>query len=127
MSTTSKKAKISEESKKFTESLLTTDDEYRNLDKYLRASKDENNVRKRKLARDIASDGEKYLQEIEEKNKDRENKRMSMIESIYSNSQEKFIPLKELKQLPYEDVVDIHNKVNEWKKPWWRKVINVFR
>ena len=127
MSSTTKKAKISEESKAFSESLLSTDDEYRNLDKYLRANRHQLEVKKRRLAREVSFEGEQHLKEIEEKNREREQRRMQMVEFIYTNSKEKFITIKELKDMPFDDIVPIYDQVNEWLKPWWRKAINVFR
>jgi hypothetical protein len=127
MSSTTKKPPISKKSQEYADSLLTTDDEYRNLDRYLRANQEQLNIKKRRLAREIASEGEIHLREIEEKNRERETRRMQMVEFIYTNSKETFITLKELKDLPFDDVAPIYSKVKEWKKPWWQRAVNIFR
>jgi len=127
MSSRTKKAPIDPESTKRVKSELTTDDMYRELDSYLRARKQEDNIKKRRLADKIVNEGEQLMQEIQEKNIAVEEERLTMIEYIFTNSQEKFVELKELKQMEYGEVKKLHAKVTEWKKPAWRKFLNMFR
>ena len=127
MSTTSKKIPIDPKSKALVESQLTTDQEYRELDAYLRMIKEEDSIKKRRLSRDIEDVGEEMVAEIETKALEKEEKRIQMIEYIYDHSQEKFITLKEANKLAFEDITPIYENVVEWEKPWWRKLVNVFR
>lgn len=127
MSTRSKKAPVDSESKRLVDEQLSTDDAYRELDQYIRLVKEEENARKRGLVRETIDLGEELLEEIDEKNRLKEEKRLLMIEFIFENSKEEFITVKKSTNLPYEDIEPIYNQVAEWKKPWWRKVVNVFR
>lgn len=126
MSTTSKKPIIDPKSKEMLKQELTTADMYRELDQYLRLRKKEENIKKSRMINKIIDDGENLVREIEEKNTVHEKKRIQMIEYIYFHSKEKFITIKELKDLPYEDVQNIYKTVIEWEKPWWKKLISVF-
>lgn len=127
MSTTSKKVPISPKSKRLADEELTTADTYRELDQYIRLIKEEENVRKRGLVRETIELGEELIEEIDEKRKVKEEKRLLMVEYIYKISKEEFITVKESTKLPYEDLEPIYTQVIEWKKPWWRKIVNVFR
>lgn len=127
MSTTSKKAPIDPKSKEKAENLLTTADAYRELDAYLRAVNAETSIRRKGMARNIADVGEEMVAEIEEKNKEREKKRIQMIEFIYDKSKEEFVTLKEANKLPFEEIGVIYQRVVETKKPWWRQLVNLFR
>ncbi len=127
MSTTSKKVPIDPESIKRVAEELTTSDMYREFDRYVRMQKDEDDIRKKGLARQLEDIGEEAVGQIEDKFNMREEKRVEMMEFIYQHSQEQFITVKEAKDLPYEDIEPIYNNVVEWEKPWWRKVVNVFR
>ena len=127
MSTTSKKTIINPEDKKYVESLPTTADLYREVDQQIRIFKEEEKRRKKVLVRETVEHGEELLQEIEEKRIAKEEKRVEMIEYIYDTSKEEFVTLKETKNMPYEEVEKVYNNVKEYYKPWWRKVVNVFR
>ena len=127
MSTTSKKVPIDPKSTKRVAEELTTSDMYREFDRYISMQKEEDAVRRRGLARQLEDIGPEMVEQIEEKVAEREEKRIEMVEQIYNLSQEQFISLKEAKDLPYEDLEPIYNNVMEWEKPWWRKIINVFR
>jgi hypothetical protein len=127
VSSTTKKVPIDPESKRLVDEQLSTDDAYRELDGYIRQIKEEENVRKRRLVKLAIHDGEELIQEIDEKHKLKEEKRLSMIEYIFKNTKENFITIKESTKLPYEDLKPIYDQVVEYQKPWWRKIINMFR
>lgn len=127
MSTRTKKAPIDPNSIKEMEEQLSTIELYREWDEYLRMEKDEQERKKRRFAREIVESGAELVQEIEEKNLEREEKRIELIEEIYKTANETIISLKELKDLPLEEIIPIHKKIIELKKPWWRQIINIFR
>lgn len=127
MSTKTTKAPIDPKSIRELKEQLSTDDLYRELDQYLRAKREEDNIKKRSMAKKIFSEGEQLMQEIEEKKVRLEAERLSMIEFIHKNSQEKFITLKEATQMDYEEIKRVHARVLEWKKPIWRRFLNIFR
>jgi hypothetical protein len=127
MSTTSKRAPIDPKSKEELENLMTTEDSYRELDAYIRLLKEEEAARKRRLTREVVEVGDEMVAEIEEKHIKREQERIEMMEKIFEISKEEFLTVKEMKEMPYEDIKKTYGDVLEWKKPWWRKLINVFR
>jgi len=127
MSTSTKKAPIDPKSKAELESQLTTYDMYHQLDEYMRQKKQEQEIKKRSLARKIEAQGPELLKEIEEKNIRVEEERIEMIEYIITNTQEDFGTLKELKEMEYGELKKIQARVVERKKPAWRKFLNIFR
>lgn len=127
MSSTTKKTIIDPEDKRLVDAFPSTADLYREVDAQLRQFKEEDKRKKRVLVKQTLNDGEELFQEIEDKRIAKEEERVIMIEYIYKNSKEKFVTLKEAKNLPYDDIKRIHNQVVENKKPMWRKIINVFR
>jgi len=127
MSSTTKKPIIDPKSKEEVANMLGTDDLYRALDNEMRHEKEISNIKKRRIAKEINEQGEELLYEIEEKNRKKEEQRVSMMEFIDKKSKEKFIKLEELNKLDFDEVKKIYEKVLEWKKPWWQQFINIFR
>jgi len=127
MCTKTRKAPIDPKSKKIVEAQLTTDDLYRELDNSIRLEKEDNERKKNRLAREIVEQGDNLLKEIEEKQQKKEQERASMMQYIYENSKEKFIKIEKLSKLDFDETKEIYERVVEWKKPWWKKLINIFR
>jgi len=126
MSTKTTKAPVDPESKRQVNEQLTTVEEYRQFDAYLRMMREDENRRKKRMAHQLGDVGEEMVTEIETKNKERERERLRMIHFINKSSGDKFLSLKDAYDMPYEDVKPIYERAIEWKKPWWRKLINVF-
>lgn len=123
MSSTTKKAPIDPKSKEYAESLLTTTQMYHQLSEYERSIKEENDIKKRKIASEISKMGDVYIDEIDRKHQEKENERLDMIDYVIHNTKENIIKVKELKNMPYEDVKSIYIKAKDYKKSWWRLFI----
>ena len=127
MSSTTKKPIIDPKSKAESEALSTTADLYREYDAFLREQRKREDGRRNRLAESLAEQAPELVMEIDEKREQEELKRVELVEFIYKESKEEFIEFKKLTKLSYEDVVLLHKRVIENKKPWWQKTINMFR
>lgn len=123
MSSTTKKTRIDPKSKEYVDSLMTTSDMYRALSDYERSIKEENDIKKRRIAKEIENMGQHYLDEIDRKNQEKENEKNEMIKSIVSLKDESFIKLSDLNEMSYDEVKSIYIKVMDSKKPWYRLFI----
>lgn len=126
MSTTSKRPKINEDSKNYVESLKTTDDLYRDHNQYIIEVNKVNDIRKKRFVKEIAFEGDNFIDEIEEKYRKEEEDKISKIEYIYDETNEKYGTLKELNNLSSTEIITIYNKVLNSKKSFFRKLIDLF-
>lgn len=124
MSSTTKKARISEESKELIESFQTTTDLYKSLDDYMRDSNKTTQKAKERLANEIADMGEKFIDEIEQKEIARDNEKQEKITFIARKTGDLHGSKEKLYSMSYEDVDSIYIKVKESKKNWFRQIID---
>lgn len=123
MSSTTKKTPIDKKSQEYLDSLETTEQLFRNLSDYERMCREENDQKKRMIAEEIASMGEHYVEEINNKHKQKEEERLDMIDYIIETTKEKLVKAYDLKQMTYEEVKSIYVKAQDSKKSWFTLLI----
>lgn len=120
MSSTTKKPKISEESRKKLESLDTTFDLYRSLDEYIRDSRKNISYAKERMAQEFNQMGEKYVEEIDKK----EQQKVETIREIFRTVGDRYGSKEELSQLTYGEVQNIQIKIKESKKNFFTRIVD---
>src|SRR5690242_17883710 len=112
MTTSKKKVNISKESKEEADQLKTTVELYRELSDYERMIAHENDRKKNKMARDLALNGEEYVDEIQTKFTLKEEERIKNVEYILKNAtKDKYGSSRQLYDMSYEEVNSIYTKV----------------
>lgn len=120
MSSTTKKPKISEESRKKLESLDTTFDLYRSLDEYIRDSRKNISYAKERMVQEFNQMGEKYVEEIDKK----EQQKVETIREIFRTVGDRYGSKEELSQLTYGEVQNIQIKIKESKKNFFTRIVD---
>lgn len=123
MSSTTKKTPIDPASKEYEDSLMTTSQMYRALSDFERSIKNENDIKKNRIANEIANFGNQYVEEIEIKHQIKEDERQDMVNFIIRNKKLDMPKVREIKNMPYEDVKSIYIKAKDEKKSWYRLLI----
>jgi len=120
MTVTTKKIKIDPDSQNETESLATTSDLYRQLSDYERQEREQTEQKKNRIAREIERMGVQYLEEIDNKNKLKEQERLNMIDFIIDKTKEKLVRSKYLYDMSIEEVNSYYIKAQDYNKSWIR-------
>jgi hypothetical protein len=123
MSSTTKYPLIDKNSIKESEELETTEQLYRSLSDYERMVKDENDSKKTMIANEIARMGEQFIDEIDTKEKLKEDERLDMIEYIISTTEQKLVKVRDLNNMNHEEVKPYYLKAQDQSKPWYRLFI----
>lgn len=123
MSTKTKSPLIDKESQEYLDSLETTPQMYRALSDYERSISEENDSKKRMIAKEIANMGDQYMKEIDNKHEIIENERLNMIQFIIQTTEQTLVPAKELRKMSYDEVKSIYVKAQDTKKPWYQLFI----
>lgn len=123
MSSTTKKTPIDPKSKEYADSLMTTSQMYRALSDYERSIREENDIKKRKIADEISKMGNIYLQEIDDKHELKEQERLDMIDYVVGNTGQKFAKVRDLNNMSYDEIKSIYIKAKDSKKSWYRLFI----
>jgi hypothetical protein len=123
MSSTTKKTPIDPKSKEYADSLQTTFDMYRELSDYERSIREEDNAKKRLIAKEIELMGEKFINEIDTKHALKEEERQEMVDYIIHNTQQTLVMKRDLDHMTYEEVKSIYIKAQDTKKPWYRLLL----
>ena len=123
MSSTTKKTPIDPESQRQADELQTTFDLYREYSEYERKVKEENEMRKRHMASEIARDAEHFINEIDQKEELKEQERQEMGLYILKETQETVVSKAELDNMTHEEIKSIYIKVQDSKKPWYRLLL----
>lgn len=123
MSSTTKRTPIDKESQEYLDTLMTTPQMYRALSDYERSIKEENDVKKRMIANEIAAMGDIFIQEIDEKHELIEEERLDMIEFIIQTTKEELVPAKELRNMSHDEVKSIYVKAQDSKKSWYQLLL----
>ena len=76
------------------------------------------------FAKQIQTDGEEFLREIEKKRKTQNNKKNKLIIYILKKSDD--YDVDELYHYDYRDIIDIYNDVKYQHRPWWIKFFEMF-
>jgi len=126
MSSTTKKPKINPESTQRVEETPTTADLYLEHDRYVAFINKDSERKKMSFLRDVESNGETYVDEIDERLELEEDERIDNIEYIYKKSKDKYGTLRELNNMDYEEVKRILFKIQETEKSIWTRLFEFF-
>lgn len=124
MSSTTKKTIIDPKSRKIADELETTADLYRGLAEYERQLKEEDNLKKQRLARQMYEIGDEMVSEIKEKENINNIKKAEIIEELYKLSKEELITIKEANEMSIEELNPILFKAKDLNKPWYIKFLD---
>ena len=125
MSTKTKNINISPNSKRIVDELETTEDLYRGLAEYERQMKLDDKRKRKRLATQFAEIGNEMVENIQEKQKTKEEKRIEIIERIYNLSGDKFVSVKEANELTIEELKPILFNAENINKPWYVKLFDL--
>lgn len=123
MSSTTKKTPIDPESQKRADELKTTFDLYHEYSEYERKVKEENEMRKKHIASEIAKNANTFIEEINKKEEIKEQERQEMGIYILKETQETIIKKVELDNMTHEEIKSIYVKVKDSKKPWYKLLL----
>lgn len=128
MSTKTTAPKVSQESRKKIESLKTTQQLYNDLDDYIRNSKSSTERAKERLAKQIETLGDDFVEEIEKKSEKEEKlykEYADKVEFIVKNSGNDNGSLEQLNSMTYQEIDSIYDKVLiESKKGFWSRLFD---
>lgn len=94
--------------------------DYMSLNKHL---KEDTNRKKQQLLSEFDEMGDKYLQEIERKRKNKELKQLKLIPYILKHRSDIY-DKEELMSYSFEDVQDIYDEIRAEKKPFIIKIFH---